>query len=312
MLGKLFWTMPRWSWWYAMFGGERERVAPADDALLAQVGRPPVHFQRELVGADDLGRIGKVFTDLREKGEVAVRGRVVVAQRGVGQLLRAARRRALHELSRARVVPRLRTHRLRERAAQRGPTRGPQDREDSAHDWKMSLCVRGAASARRTGGNAMTTFDRFKALAVRGGLVPVWRDCLLDGETPVSAFAKLRRGPFAFLLESAPAGGETWARYTFMGTEPRGAWRLTDGVAEDWTPDKGWHGARTPADPLADLQRARSRSTSRWTCRSSVRSGAAPSAFSRTTSRGTSRDCRTLRRARSPRPMRCSCSRTRS
>jgi anthranilate synthase component 1 len=110
----------------------------------------------------------------------------------------------------------------------------------------------------------MTTFDRFKSLAARGGdaragarggrLVPVWRDCLLDGETPVSAFAKLRRGPFAFLLESAPAGGETWARYTFMGTEPRGAWRLTDGVAEDWTPDKGWHGARTPADPLADLQ----------------------------------------------------------
>jgi anthranilate synthase component 1 len=100
----------------------------------------------------------------------------------------------------------------------------------------------------------MTTFDRFKALAHRGGLVPVWRDCLLDGETPVSAFAKLRRGPFAFLLESAPAGGETWARYTFMGTEPRGAWRLKDGVTEDWTPDKGWHGARTPADPLADLQ----------------------------------------------------------
>jgi anthranilate synthase component I len=100
----------------------------------------------------------------------------------------------------------------------------------------------------------MTTFDRFKALAARGGLVPVWRDCLLDGETPVSAFAKLRRGSFAFLLESAPAGGETWARYTFMGTEPRGAWRLTDGVAEDWTLEKGWHGARTPADPLADLQ----------------------------------------------------------
>jgi anthranilate synthase component 1 len=102
--------------------------------------------------------------------------------------------------------------------------------------------------------NDMTTFDRFKALAHSGGLVPVWRDCLLDAETPVSAFAKLRRGPFAFLLESAPAGGETWARYTFMGTEPRGAWRLKDGVAEDWTLDRGWHGARTPADPLADLQ----------------------------------------------------------
>ena len=100
----------------------------------------------------------------------------------------------------------------------------------------------------------MTTFDRFKVLAGRGGLVPVWRDCLLDGETPVSAFAKLRRGTFAFLLESAPAGGETWARYTFMGTEPRAAWRLKDGVAEDWTLARGWHNARTPEDPLVDLQ----------------------------------------------------------
>ncbi len=100
----------------------------------------------------------------------------------------------------------------------------------------------------------MLAFDDFRALAAPGTLVPVWRDCLLDTDTPVSAFAKLRRGPFAFLLESAPAGGETWSRYTFLGTEPRGAWRLADGVVEDWTPESGWHNARTPADPLADLQ----------------------------------------------------------
>ena len=95
----------------------------------------------------------------------------------------------------------------------------------------------------------MMTPDRFIALAERGGLVPVWRDCLLDADTPVSAFAKLRRGPFAFLLESAPAGSETWARYTFLGTEPRAAWRLTDGVVEDWVPERGWFGARRPAWP---------------------------------------------------------------
>ena len=85
-------------------------------------------------------------------------------------------------------------------------------------------------------------------------MVPVWRDCLLDADTPVSAFAKLRRGPFAFLLESAPAGGETWSRYTFLGTEPRSAWRLRDGVVEDWLPERGWHNARRPDDPLADLR----------------------------------------------------------
>jgi anthranilate synthase component 1 len=86
-----------------------------------------------------------------------------------------------------------------------------------------------------------------------GGLIPVWRDILLDTETAVSAYAKLRRAPFSFLLESAPAGGEQWSRYTFMGTEPRAAWRVIGDVVEDWTPARGWHNARTPADPLADL-----------------------------------------------------------
>ncbi|MBA3341684.1 MAG: anthranilate synthase component I family protein [Gemmatimonadaceae bacterium] len=106
-----------------------------------------------------------------------------------------------------------------------------------------------------------TDFSRFEQLARsaassapgRTVVVPVWKDILLDTETPVSAFAKLRRGQFAFLLESAPAGSETWARYTFLGTEPRAAWRLTGGEVEDWTAASGWHNARRPADPLADL-----------------------------------------------------------
>ncbi len=97
------------------------------------------------------------------------------------------------------------------------------------------------------------SFDAFVARAAPGALVPVWRDCLLDTETAVGAFHRLRQGPFAFLLESAPAGSETWARYTFMGTAPRAAWRLTDGVVEDWEPSLGWTDARRPQDPLADL-----------------------------------------------------------
>ncbi len=97
-------------------------------------------------------------------------------------------------------------------------------------------------------------FEQFRRHAARATLVPVWRDLLLDTDTPVSAFAKLRRGPFAFLLESAPAGGETWARYTFLGTEPSSAWRFANGVVEDWSAKRGWHNARRPADPLADLK----------------------------------------------------------
>jgi anthranilate synthase component 1 len=109
--------------------------------------------------------------------------------------------------------------------------------------------------------NADKSRDRFIDLARSvtesgsGGarLVPVWREVLLDTDTPVTAYAKLRRGPFGFLLESAPAGGETWARYTYLGTEPVSAWRLKDGIVEDWDPHSGWHSSRTSPDPLADL-----------------------------------------------------------
>ena len=97
------------------------------------------------------------------------------------------------------------------------------------------------------------SLEDFRKRAANATLVPIWKDCLLDTDTPVSAFAKIRRGPFAFLLESAPAGGETWSRYTYLGSEPRSAWRLMNGVVEDWTDERGWHNARTPADPLADL-----------------------------------------------------------
>jgi anthranilate synthase component 1 len=102
--------------------------------------------------------------------------------------------------------------------------------------------------------SAAPSFDAFRAQAAPGRLVPVWRDCLLDVDTPVSAFAKLRRGPFAFLLESAPAGSETWSRYTFLGTEPRCAWKLLDGAVSHWSPATGW-GAPVPvADPFASLR----------------------------------------------------------
>src|SRR5256712_7568713 len=103
------------------------------------------------------------------------------------------------------------------------------------------------------------SFNDFKRRASTAALVPVWKDCLLDTETPVAAFAKLRRGPFAFLLESAPAGSETWSRFTYFGTEPRAAWRLLDGVVHDWTLERGWHHERRPKDPLADLESVLSR-----------------------------------------------------
>jgi anthranilate synthase component 1 len=50
--------------------------------------------------------------------------------------------------------------------------------------------------------------------------VPVFAELPADLDTPLSAYLRLRPGPYSFLLESVE-GGETWARYSFLGTEPR-------------------------------------------------------------------------------------------
>ena len=85
-----------------------------------------------------------------------------------------------------------------------------------------------------------------------GGIVPVIRQVVTDADTPVAAFAKIARPPFAFLLESL-VGGERWARYTFLGTEPREAWRYRGSRVERWTPAGGWQAAGETHDPIAHL-----------------------------------------------------------
>lgn len=59
----------------------------------------------------------------------------------------------------------------------------------------------------------------FTALAVKGNLIPVYREIMADMDTPVTAFKKIDDGVYAFLLESIE-GGEKWGRYTFLGASP--------------------------------------------------------------------------------------------
>ena len=104
-----------------------------------------------------------------------------------------------------------------------------------------------------------TTFDSFAELAENGGAVPVVREFAADTLTPVTAFAAIRREPFGFLLESL-VGGERWARYTFLGTDPGEAWRYSKGDALRWSAATGWEGRGQCQDPLghmAALLRAR-------------------------------------------------------
>jgi len=85
-----------------------------------------------------------------------------------------------------------------------------------------------------------------------GGMVPVLREVVLDADTPVAAFVKVARPPFAFLLESL-VGGERWARYTFLGTEPREVWRYRGPAVERWTKDTSWQAAGRTDDPIGHL-----------------------------------------------------------
>ncbi len=63
------------------------------------------------------------------------------------------------------------------------------------------------------------SLNEVRQLRRRGNLVPVYRELMADLETPVSAYLKVARGGYSFLLESVE-GGERLARYSFIGTEP--------------------------------------------------------------------------------------------
>ncbi len=63
------------------------------------------------------------------------------------------------------------------------------------------------------------SLEEVKDLSKVGNLVPVYQEINADLETPVSAYLKIARGDYSFLLESVE-GGERLARYSFIGTEP--------------------------------------------------------------------------------------------
>jgi len=69
-----------------------------------------------------------------------------------------------------------------------------------------------------------------RALASQGNLCPLYCEVPADLETPVSAFLKVARGRYSFLLESVE-GGERLARYSFIGTEPYRTLRSGPGLS---------------------------------------------------------------------------------
>jgi anthranilate synthase component 1 len=92
------------------------------------------------------------------------------------------------------------------------------------------------------------SLEQAKSLAAQGNLVPIYREVPADLETPVSAFLKIARGRYSFLLESVE-GGERFGRYSFLGTEPYRVLR------------NGTHAERNeePGDPVMLIEQELSR-----------------------------------------------------
>jgi anthranilate synthase component 1 len=92
-------------------------------------------------------------------------------------------------------------------------------------------------------------------LARKGSLAFVYREVLADTDTPVSAYAKLGRGPYSFLLESV-VGGDKWAAYSFVGVRARAVVRARGETVELLVPDgAGFRVAErtTVRDPIGYL-----------------------------------------------------------
>ncbi|HDZ91708.1 MAG TPA: anthranilate synthase component I [Deltaproteobacteria bacterium] len=63
------------------------------------------------------------------------------------------------------------------------------------------------------------SFSRFRLMAEKGNLISVCREIMLDTETPVSIYLRIRETPYSYLLESAERG-ERWGRYSIVGYDP--------------------------------------------------------------------------------------------
>lgn len=95
------------------------------------------------------------------------------------------------------------------------------------------------------------SLDEVRGLRSQGNLCPIYAEVLADLETPVSAFLKVARGPWSFLLESVE-GGQHIARYSFIGAEPYMTLRMDDGVAQ--SVQGGYKQTLSYTDPLKVLE----------------------------------------------------------
>ena len=98
----------------------------------------------------------------------------------------------------------------------------------------------------------LPSLETYKTLAGKGNLVPIYREILADLETPVSAYMKIAKGDYGFLLESVE-GGEKWGRYSFLGTSPRVLFR-SKGRSAEWIESGKSRPLEVETSPLTLIQ----------------------------------------------------------
>ena len=84
------------------------------------------------------------------------------------------------------------------------------------------------------------TLEEVKAAAKTANVIPLYASILADTETPVSVWLKLfKQDKYSFCLESV-SGGDTVARYSFIGGNPfclfranNASWKITGGIGKE-------------------------------------------------------------------------------
>ena len=98
------------------------------------------------------------------------------------------------------------------------------------------------------------TKKEFIAKAREGNLIPVYKEIMADMETPLSAFLKLERGKYSYLLESVE-GGEKVGRYSFLGSNPERIFMAkgTTITVEEKSKRRSFECASDPLENLAQM-----------------------------------------------------------
>ena len=96
------------------------------------------------------------------------------------------------------------------------------------------------------------TIEKFREASEKSNVIPVYRELPMEGHDPISAFKKLPKSEYAYILESVEKG--QLGRYSFLGTEPYLVLRCKGDKAEILKGEKYEPATFKGRDPLSLLK----------------------------------------------------------